>query len=267
MGEPNSALNTYIKRPDRIRDLMEYYLGEKMPDDWECREAEGFLPARNTKGKLTFRERDYLGKVSAWGVHFWLGIENQNTINLTYPWRLMEMDSLTYGREIEAIQEKNTNQKAKYSAEDDFKYRFKKDDVLEPVMNLMLYWGKKEWRRPRTLKEMMGHLSMLPSKLRPLIGNYRAVMIPMRFISDQDLDKMESDLKYVLGILKCTASRKRYESYILKNREYFSRIPRSAVDVIDVFTNIRDIRNRLQYVQCQGSEEETDMCRVIQTSG
>ena len=164
MGEPNNALKAYMRRPDRIRDLMEYYLGEKVPDDWECREADGFLPTRNAKGKLTFRERDYLGKVSAWGIHFWLGIENQKTVNLTYPWRLMEMDCLTYGREIEAIQEKNTNDKVRYSAEDDFKYRYKKDDVLEPVMNLMLYWGKKEWGLPRTLREMMGDMSGLSSR-------------------------------------------------------------------------------------------------------
>ena len=42
--------------------------------------------------RLTFRERDYLGEARAWGVRFLLGIENQQTVNLTYPWRLMEMD-------------------------------------------------------------------------------------------------------------------------------------------------------------------------------
>ena len=48
-------------------------------------------------------------------------------------------------------------------------------------------------------------------------------------------------------------------------REYFSRMPRSAVDVIDVFTNIGDIRNRLQYVKDQeDGEEETDMCKAIE---
>ncbi len=238
MGEPNNALKAFIKRPDRIRDLLEYYLGEKLPEDWECRETDGFLPVRDGKGKLTFRERDYLGKARAWGIRFLLGIENQQTVNLTYPWRLMEMDCLTYGREIQAIQEKNTNEKVKYKSEDDFKYRYQKEDVLEPVVNLMLYWGKKKWTAPWSLRGMMGDLYPLPAKMRLLIGNYHVTMIPMRAIQDEDLQKMESDLKYVLGILKCTTSRKRYESYIFENREYFSRIPKSAVDVIDVFTNI-----------------------------
>lgn len=108
-------------------------------------------------------------------------------------------------------------------------------------------------------------MSPLPRKLRRLVGNYRTVMIPMRSIGEEDLGRMDSDLKYVLGILKCTDSRKRYDRYILENREYFSKIPRSAVDVIDVFTNIGDIRNRLQYAQNQDSgEEETDMCKALE---
>lgn len=85
-----------------------------------------------------------------------MGIENQQTVNLTYPWRLMEMDYLTYGREIEAIQERNEERKVKYGPDDDFQYRYRAGDVLEPVVNLLLYWGKKEWKGPGTLKEMMG---------------------------------------------------------------------------------------------------------------
>ena len=92
MGEPDNALKAYIKRPDRIRSVLEYYLRKELPEDWECRQTDGSLPMRNAKGKLTFRERDYLGEVNAWGMRFLLGIENQQTMNLTYPWRLIEMD-------------------------------------------------------------------------------------------------------------------------------------------------------------------------------
>ena len=111
----------------------------------------------------------------------------------------------------------------------------------------------------------MRDMSPLPRRLRRLVGNYRTAMIPMRSIPDEDLRRMGSDLKYVLGILKCTSYRKQYEQYILENREYFTRIPRSAVDVIDVFTNIGDIRSRLQYEWNQDNgEEETDMCKALE---
>ena len=37
------------------------------------------------------------------GVSFKLALENQDSVNLTYPWRLMELDCLAYGKGIEPI--------------------------------------------------------------------------------------------------------------------------------------------------------------------
>ena len=264
MGEPNNALKAYVNRPDRIRDLLEYYLGEKLPEDWQCQEVSGFVTVRNSKGKLTFRERDFLGKACAWGFHFRLGLENQDSVNLIYPWRLMEWDCLTYGKEIEEIQERNTADEEKYGTEDDFKYHYKKEDRLEPILNLMLYWGKRKWKEPLCLRDMMEDMPVVPKRLRCLAGDYKVHMISMRFIPEADLQKMNSDLKYVLGIMKYTASRKQYVKYIRDNREFFSRIPKSAVDVIDACTNLKRIRDHLQYQLNQESgEEETDVCKAL----
>lgn len=44
----------------------------------------------------------------------------------------------------------------------------------------------------------------------------------------------------------------------------FSRIPKSAVDVIDACTNIKIIRNELKYIfNAEIGEEETDMCVAL----
>lgn len=74
---------------------------------------------------------------------------------------------------------------------------------------------------------------------------------------------MDSDLKYVLGIMKCSESRKRYEIYIWENREYFSRIPKSALDVIDVCTNIKGLKEHMQFRVNKDGEEEADMCKAL----
>lgn len=264
MGEPNNALKVYMNRQDRIKSVLEYYLGTKLPPDWRCEETGGFLTVRNSKGKLSFRERDFLGKAQAWGVRFLLGLENQDSINLTYPWRLMELDCLTYEREIERIQERNERDEVKYRAEDDFKYRYRKDDCLKPVLNLTLYWGKKKWKKPQNLRDMMGSIEGLPEKLQRLAGDYQAHIVCMREIPEEDIQKMDSDLRYVLGILKRTASPKQYKEYIRENRAYFSRIPKSAVDVIDACTNIKNITEKLEYtLNAKTREEETDMCKAL----
>lgn len=133
-----------------------------------------------------------------------------------------------------------------------------------PVLNLMLYWGTGKWENPLNLRDMTEDLSSLPERLRELVGDYKVHLVSMRGISEDDLQKMHSDLKYVLGIMKRTKSRKRYEEYILENREFFSRIPKSAVDVIDACTNIKDIRDSLDFTLNQETgEKEADMCKAL----
>lgn len=262
MGEPNNVLNVYMNRPDRLKAVLEYYLGEKFPDDWGFEEEEGFYSTKDSKEKISFRQRDRIKKVRAAGFSFLLGLENQYSVNLIYPWRLMELDCRAYGLQIEKLQEKNIGGKVIYEGGDDFKYRYKKEDRLEPVLNLTLYWGRKRWERPLCLGEMT-KIRALPLKLCELFEDYRVHLIHMRDIPEEALRKMDSDLKYVLGLMKRTGSRKKYEAFILENKEYFSRMPKSAVDVVDVCTNIGNIRQYLEFEPGAGGEEEADMCKAL----
>lgn len=137
-------------------------------------------------------------------------------------------------------------------------------DRIRSVLNLTLYWGTKKWEKPLCLQHMMEELSPLPEKLRNLVGNYEVHLVCMRFIPEEKLQEMDSDLKYVLGLMKHTRSRKKYEDYILENREFFQRVPRSAVDVIDACTNIKDIRDTLDFVlNPETGEEEADVCKAL----
>lgn len=265
MGEPNNVLNVYMNRPDRVKSVLEYCLRQKIQEDWVFEDVDGFYTVRNSKGRITYRQRDMLKRIRTSKFSFRLGIENQYTINLIYPWRLMEMDCCTYGRDIEQVQERNAGRGEKYGEEDDFKYRYREEDRLEPILNLTLYWGRRKWVKPLSMRDMVD-LDALPKELKQLFGDYKVHLIPMRSIPDTELEKMDSDLKYVLGLMKCTGSKKNYAEYIQKNREYFSRIPKSAVDVIDVCTNIKNIREHLQFQDAQvtqSGEEEADMCYAL----
>ena len=262
MGEPNNALNAYMGRPDRIRSVLEYYIGEKLPEDWSIEKEDGFYTIRNSKGKLSFRQRDGIRRIKGRGCGFYLGLENQQTINLIFPWRIMEMDSLAYRAGIERIQERNKAAKVAYREDDDFKYAYRKEDRLEPLLNLVLYWGKRKWKQPLALSDMMD-MSRLPEGMHSMFSDYRVHLIHMRHIPEEALQRMDSDLKYVLGIMKRTGSKKRYESYILENKEYFSRIPRSAVEVIDVCTGIKSLKEQLQFRVNEKGEEEADMCKAL----
>ena len=64
----------------------------------------------------------------------------------------MELDAVAYGKEIEELQEQNVLKGAKYGEEDDFKYCYKKENRIEPILNLTLYRGKEKWKEPLTLR-------------------------------------------------------------------------------------------------------------------
>lgn len=106
-------------------------------------------------------------------------------------------------------------------------------------------------------------MTALNGKLKRMFQDYKINLINMRFIPEYELERMESDLKYVLGLMKCAGSRKKYEQYIMAHSEYFSRLPRSAADVLDVCVNIHDVRKYLVYQEGE-SEEEADMCKALE---
>ena len=86
----------------------------------------------------------------------------------------MEMDCLAYGNEIQKNQRTNSADKARYNAEDDFQYRYKKQDRITPVLTLTLYWGKKPWKEPLSLADMMADMGTLPKKIQQLAEIGRA---------------------------------------------------------------------------------------------
>lgn len=260
MGEPNAALNVYMSKKERIRDVYEFYIGEKLSPDLEISAEDGFYSLQGSK-KLTFRERDILKKVQrADGKRFLLGIENQMTGNLTFPQRILEMDSLEYKRQAEQIREKNEKAHVKYTKEDDFKYGFKKEDRLNPVCNLQLYWGKEKLEAPASLRDMMD-MEALPEPVKYLFNDYRIHTVSMLEIPDEELEKMESDIKYVVGVLKRTGRGREYRQFILEHEEYFRRIPSDAYDAINACADIRRLE---KYLKFEDRKEEADMCEALE---
>lgn len=265
MGKKNNVLNVYMNQPERIQSLLEYYTGEELPKDWalSCRDESTFFSWTDVKEKSSYRQRDILKKVETPEGLYYLGVENQDKINLIFPWRQMHMDCLMYERQIQQIKQNNGNHIERYGRNDDYLYRFKSGDRVAPVITLVLYWGKKAWRKPVGILDMAEMIAM-PKGIRKMAEDYRIHLISMHEIPWDALQKMKSDLKYVLGLMKCGNSRKEYEEFILQNRENFSHIPKSAVDVLHTCMNIKELTRILEYHMTEVGEEETDMCRALE---
>lgn len=149
----------------------------------------------------------------------------------------------------------------KCSKNDDFKYRFRANDRIKPIFNLKLYWGKKKLEMPQSLKDMMD-MDWIPNYLLGLFNDYRIHTVSMLEIPDEELWKMDSDIKYVVGVLKRTERGNGYQQFILDNKDYFERMPMDAYEVIKVCAGIKGIDKYLDWKEENG-EERADMCRAI----
>lgn len=261
MGEKNNVFKVYMSQQDRIGSVLEYHFGEKLPQSPHCEEEDGFYAVTGRNGKVSCRQRDVFKKVTMQGEEYYVGIENQEKINLTMPWRILQMDCLDYERQLEKIRQKNIAEKAAYGEKDDYMYRMRQKDRLIPILNLVLYWGKGKWEKPGRLKDML-QVEHLSQKAEEKVADYPIYVINMRSIPEEMLERMDSDLKYVLGIMRYEGKGKAYQEYITSHREYFRHMPRSAVDVLDVCMNIGDVKKYLVYEKEKG-EEKTDMCKAL----
>ncbi len=258
MGQPNDVLNYYLQRNDRIAAICNYCVGEALFTPENIKPMDGIYSVRNVKNKITHIQRDILRQAEVNGKRLLIGIENQNNINLIFPFRQMEMDCLEIRRQIEELQEKNKGE----PGTDDFMYGINETDKLMPVMDIVLYWGKAAWKHPKTLMDMLD-MENVPKELKPLLNDYHINLVSVREIPDEELDKMQSDIGQVIGIIKHSQSLPELKECIEKHREGFMHFSRSAADVIDVCVGIRALKEVMQYHKNEEKEEECNMCQAI----
>ncbi|MCM1468094.1 MAG: Rpn family recombination-promoting nuclease/putative transposase [Alistipes sp.] len=256
MGQPNDVLNYYLQRNDRIAAICNYCVGEALFKPEDMSTVDGFYSVRDRKDKVTHIQRDLLRQAEVNGRKILVGIENQNDINLIFPFRQMEMDYLEMRRQIEQIRERNRN-----TATDDFMYDINETDKLLPVMDIVLYWGREEWKSPKTLMDMQD-MENVPEELKPFFNDYHVNLVAVRGIPDWELDKMQSDIGYVIGMIKHSQSLSELKEYVESHKEGFRHFSKSAMDVVDVCAGIRALKEVIRYQENEG-KEECDMCQAI----
>lgn len=98
-----------------------------------------------------------------------LGIENQSEIDSDMPIRIMGYDYSSYRRQID----KGSN-------------RF-------PVISIVLYFGRYEWKKPLSLKEMLD----VSEKFEPFVADYKINVFNVAFLPKEIRKQFTSDFKII----------------------------------------------------------------------
>lgn len=126
-----------------------------------------------------------------------LGIENQTDIHYAMPVRNMIYDALQYGKQVAdtAANHRKSDKSFRKRTSEEYLSGFYKEDVLKPVVTLVIHFGADEWDAPLSLHEMMGTQN---EKLMHYVQDYQIHLIDPAKLTEEDLKKFTSSLREVI---------------------------------------------------------------------
>ena len=129
---------------------------------------------------------------------------------------------------------------------------FYKDDRLIPVITVVVYFGSDTWNAPRSLHEM---LSVQDPEILSMVPDYRINLFSPAEIKDEELDKLQSNLKEVMLFIKYSKDKRKLQE-LTSQSPGFRSLELKAARVIDSITGIN-----LRFTETEGS---VNMCQAVQ---
>ena len=172
-----------------------------------------------------------------------LGVENQLSIDMDMPLRVMGYDGSSYRDEMnqdEIVIDEETGKK--------HKIRHKR----YPVVTIVLYFGKTPWKKPLSLYDVLE----ISDDLKPFVNDYKINLIDVPRLTGEQVEKFTSDFQIIAD-------------YFVQLNESKNYVPKDkTIRHTDSFLKLMSVITQdNKYVEI-GSElfqekEEVNMCEVL----
>ena len=164
------------------------------------------------------------------------GIENQSSIDDTMPLRLLGYD---YGEYLSQLKNRKGSEIF----------------YLYPSITVVLNFSNKKWNAPKKLTDCM----QIDERLKPFFNDYKIFVFDVCDLTDEELNRMNSDLRCVLTIIR-DGSRNAIKPEKFK---YKFTHTKHSLDVITAFFN-DDSYERAYYDRLKETEVLT-VCEAFET--
>ena len=259
MGKFDVLCKKYMSNNEVFADAFNYLLygGKKKikPEDLKPLDTSSIsIEIKNTKvSKAVQKNRDVFKILSAKRTDelglLILGVENQANVHYAMPVRVLLYDLLQYASQIDTCKEKNRKTK-KTLTDDEFLSGFTKQDKLIPVITLVVYFGSNNWDGPTNIREMFGNVKESVAKYLP---DYHINLISPD-LSDDELDKLSSELGVVMKFIKQSRDKKKMLENIEKHKE-FRNVSNLSATLINEATGLN--------LKINKEQEKIDMCQAM----
>ena len=241
MGAADAVTKAYMRENAVFADAFNYiiYEGRKVIDPDALKEldtTEIAVPfGDDHMNEVAQKYRDILKatviKQDDKASYVLLGIENQTDIHYAMPVRNLIYDALQYGKQVDDISAKHRKESGTGHSKGEYLSGFYKEDKIVPVITLVIHFGADAWDGPMSLHEMMAVDD--PDILR-LIPDYRISLIDPAKMSSEDLLKLDTSLREVMGYIKYSKDSEKLSAFLNGNSRVW--IERSAAQVIKTIT-------------------------------
>ena len=267
MGKGNAAVREWMSNPVRFSDLYNgiVFRGKQvvLPEELESAEGETdiLLEDKEQKVQEIHRYRDIVMRWKKGALLVLLACENQEKVHYAMTVRNMLYDSLSYAGQIQQLwKEREKEEKQKMTAPE-FLSKWKKDDRLVPVITLVFYYDTEQWDGSTDLHGMLqwGEGEENQKLLREYVPNYRINLVDAG--NQEHLERFQSDLQEILGMLKCRGNKKELLDYMNKREAYFRNVDEETYQVMREFLHSEKmLKENVERIE---GKETVDMCKAL----
>ena len=191
---------------------------ELLPQEMIHRDSEGNLARMMGDVRMRYRKKGIIIAL--------IQLENQTEIDNTMPIRDLGYIYNNYNEQIKQHKRENEKKGKRYYAR-----QLADEDRLAPVVTIVLYYGKEEWKRPLTILDMLELDEEEKKQLQPFLLNHRIHLIPLQNLAEETVEKYQSDFWHVIKFLSIQGRGKR-RKYLKESVERPVRHPREVTDVL-----------------------------------
>ena len=265
MGKGNAAVREWMSNPVRFSDLYNgiVFQGKQvvLPEELEPAEGETdiLLEDKEQKVQEIHRYRDIVMRWKKGALLVLLACENQEKVHYAMTVRNMLYDSLSYAGQIQQLwKEREKEEKQKMTAPE-FLSKWKKDDRLVPVITLVFYYDTEQWDGSTDLHGMLQWGEGNQELLREYVPNYRINLVDAGNL--EHLERFQSDLQEILGMLKCRGNKKELLDYMNKRESYFRNVDEETYQVMREFLHSEKmLKENVERIE---GKETVDMCKAL----
>jgi len=259
--EKNIVANTYWADNERFADVINVgmFRAKKVLSAEQLSERDGYLghTKKENKRDSIQRYRDVTKKAD-FGTNFMIiGIENQSELHLAMPVRVMGYEFMNYNKQLKEI--KTAHDKKKDLSGIELLSGISREEKLQAVCTLVIYYGKEPWSGPTRLSEMLD-FGDLPEEVRNVVADYPIHVLDVRRFEDSE--KLETEARLFFGMLQRDEDADKCLKYWEENKEAFQNLSDDTYEAIVTFTKSENLlENKEVYMNDEGG---IDMCKAFE---